>query len=225
MNEVAAAGRPGVLAKVIRALAEQGPAALVGRIRRSAAYHWRDKWEFHYLEFSLDARLATFPQKEPLTVRVATADDVVRLEAEIFSRPDGPDGYDRTYLPLIGTANVRCYLAERAGTIVHYSWVFLDAATSPLSEVPFDPARIRAGDVYVGPVYTDSSARGFIYLYVLGRIVEDLRQAGVATRVIVLVAGGREAAVNFYKKMGFREIVNATRGDIFRALRQPRSAG
>lgn len=195
------------------------------RLRQSVVYHWRDKWEFHYLEFGLDAKLAAFPQKEPLEVRVATADDIVRLEAEIFSRTDGPDAYDRTYLTLIGSDNVRCYLAERAGIIVHYSWVFLDASSSPLTGVPFDPAKIRPGDVYVGPVYTDPAARGFIYLYVLGRIVEDLRNAGAASRVIVLVAGGRQAAVNFYKKMGFREIANPTRGDVFRLLRRARQVG
>ncbi len=206
-------------------LRQHGLGGLWTRVQSYARYHWREKWEFHYLEFSLTDTLAAFPQKDPVEVRLATRSDIPALESDVFSRDPGPDAYDRRYFALIGRDDVRCYLALRDGTIVHYTWVFLDASTSPIREVPFNPALLRSGDVYVGPVYTDPSARGFLFLYVLGRVVDDLRRGGAAKRVLVLVAGGRAAAVGFYKKMGFKEILQPNRPDVFRSLRRLRRTG
>lgn len=175
------------------------------------AYHARDKWEFTYIEFPLDARLTEFPRPEGLEVHIATREDAARLEAEVLGHREGSEANERRYLPRIGTSDLCCFVGERDGRIVHYSWVFLNAATSPLFEVPFDRAHIEAGDVYVGPVFTDSTARGFIYPYVLAQIVAHLRSLGTPRRVIVLVRGGRDSAVNFYRKIGFTVMRGVTR--------------
>lgn len=176
-----------------------------------AAYHAREKWEFTYIDFPLDARLTEFPRPEGLTVRIATPADVARLESEVIGHREGSEANERRYLPRIGTSDLCCFLGERDGRIVHYSWVFLDAATSPLFEVPFDRSHARPGDVYVGPVFTDATARGFIYPYVLAQIVRHLRELGTAKRIIVLVRGGRDSAVNFYRKIGFSVMTGVTR--------------
>lgn len=176
-----------------------------------ATYHARDKWEFSYIEFPLDGRLAEFPRPEGLDVRVATRADATRLEHEVLGHREGSDAVERRYLPRIGTDDVWCVIGERQGQIVHYSWVFLDATTSPLFEVPFDRAHARPGDVYIGPVFTDSTARGFIYPYVLAKIVTDLRARSGTKRIIVLVRGGRDSAVNFYRKIGFTVMTGVSR--------------
>ena len=176
-----------------------------------AGYHARDKWEFTYIEFPLAAKLTEFPRPEGLEVRIATRADVPRLEAEVIGHREGSEANERRYLPRIGTPDLCCFLGERDGRIVHYSWVFLDAKTSPLFEVPFDRSHARAGDVYVGPVFTDSTARGFIYPYVLASIVKHLRGLGTAKRIVVLVRGGRDSAVNFYRKIGFTVMSGVTR--------------
>lgn len=215
--------RGGKLSAILRVLADSGPRELVRRVRQYAVYHLKDKWEFIYLEFPLHAPLAAFPVNESVQVRIAVPSDVDRLETCLFARMTGPDIGDRRYLPLIGRDDVRCFLAERDGAPVHYSWVFLDARTSPLRDVPFG-GRIDDEDVYIGPVYTDPSARGFIYPHVLTAIIRHLREGGRVGRVLVLVAGNNRAAVSFYRKMGFREIPPAARRRFWRAVRGRRAA-
>ena len=210
---------------ITRLLAVQGPVSILRMIGSYAAYHLRDKWNFVYFEFSLNRHFVTFPQPEGLQVRIAASGDIDRLEADVFGRLKSSEIYDRRYLPLIGNSKVRCFLGERAGKIVHYSWVFLDASSSPLAEVPFEASRIKPGDAYVGPVYTVPGDRGFVYPSVLSTIVGHLQENLGSTRILVLVAGDNEPAVSFYKKMGFHEIRGAARrGGVQGFLRRLRRA-
>ena len=202
----------GLLSVVARILAKQGLFGVLRVMWNHAVYHLQDKWNFVYLEFPLDGNFVEFPKLEGLDSRIATVSDVVHLEAEFFGSSKWPDDYDRRYLPLIGSSGVWCFLGERDGKLVHYSWVFLDASSSPLAEVPFEVSRLKPGDVYIGPVFTDPSARGFVYPSVLSTIVGKLREHVDSKRILVLVAGDNRPAISFYKKMGFREIAGNTRG-------------
>lgn len=208
------------LHQTVRILARHGPTGLYKVIRSYLIYQLRDKWKFKYLGFSLEQTITPFKTKEPVTVRVATPQDLGRIEAELFPFMHGEMDYEKRYFRLLGQSGVTCFLAERGGSFIHYSWVFLDAFKSPLLDVPFDKDKLRPGDSYVGPIYTVPSARGLVYLEVLPAILSYLKHDIKARRVIVFVAGNNASGASFYERIGFREIPDAVRANWLYALRQ-----
>ncbi len=190
-------------------LLKEGFSGLSKKLSAFARYHLRDKWRFVYLEFPLDQPVTSFPMKEPLVVRVATPEDMDRIEAELFPCLTGEMVYEKRYFDLLGQEGVKCFIAEKNGRLVHYSWVFLDAASSPLVDTPFDKRQFHEGDAYVGPIFTNPSSRGFVYPHVLPRIQQYLKQRDRTKRLLVLVQGMNPAAVSFYMRMGFKQIGDA----------------
>ena len=124
------------------------------------------------------------------------------------------------YFESIDQPKAKCFLAETAGKLVHYSWVFLDAFDSPIMNTPFKKSKLRSGDAYIGPVFTSPAVRGFIYLQVLPDILHYLKENSVARRVVLLVDGRNPAALSFYKRIGFKEIVDAQPNSLFSFLWQ-----
>lgn len=197
------------LAEAVRMVVNEGFGGLARKARESADYHLDSKWDFVYMEFQLTKEFARLPAMEGLIVRTASPADLPRIRNELFPEMTGEQEYDRRYFELLGKTGVSCFVAEREGRLLNYSWVFLDAAKSPLVDVPLDRRVLHQGDVYVGPVFTVPSARGFIYLQVLSAIVATLQQSGDARRIVLFVQGRNPAAVSFYKRLGFTEIANA----------------
>lgn len=180
-----------------------GLVAFAARVTRYVRYHLFDKWHFVYFEFALAGATPTFPRPEGLTARVATRADRERIVRDLFPELVGELEYDRRYFEAIDAdPGFKCYVAESDGRIVHYSWVRLDAAESPLASLPFGP--LRPGDAYIGPVFTSPRARGMVYLFVLGDILRDLKAAGKG-RLLLMVDGRRPSAVGFYRRLGFKE--------------------
>jgi len=192
-----------------RLVIREGPSSLGRKIGNYLAYNLDSRWDFVYLQFRLDREFTRVSISAALTVRVATPADLGRIQAELFPEMKGEQAYETRYFDLLGHDRVRCFVAEREGRLVHYSWVFLDAHTSPIMDTPLDQRKLRKGDVYIGPVFTSPMARGFIYPQVLSSIVRYLKDTPGATRIVLLVQGRNPAAVTFYKRLRFEEITGA----------------
>lgn len=197
------------LARAARLVVHQGPAELFRKLREYFVYHLDSKWHFVYLGFALEKEFSRIPESSKLTVRVAEEADLPRIERELFPEMTGEQEDEKKYFGLIGTSGICCFVAERDGRLVHYSWVFLNASASPIIDTPFKRSLLRVGDSYVGPVFTVPGARGFIYPQVLANIVRYLKGRPGLARIVVLVQGKNPAAVSFYKRMDFAVIENA----------------
>ena len=190
--------------KAVKKLSDEGPAGLARAARTFATYHLRDKWHFAYLCFSCDDPIYSF-EDASIVVRRAGADDLERIEADLFPHLTGAESADREYFDGLGKGDPQCFLAESNGRFVHYSWVFTDVFVSPMTRVPFDQSLLRSGDGYVGPVFTSPDSRGMVYLHVLSIILHYMKDNGLK-RVWVLVDGRNPSAVSFYKRIGFVQL-------------------
>jgi hypothetical protein len=183
-------------------------------------YHLYSKWRFVYFEFSLQQPPFSFHINEPILVRIAAPDDINRIKAEIFPLLEGGSSNDKRYFRVLDQPDIKCFLAEKDEKLVHYSWVFMDASKSLLMHVPLDKRRLRQRDAFIGPVFTCPTARGLIYLQVLSTILHYLQTNDYASRVLIFVDGGNPAAIPFYKRLGFKEIVDAQPKSVFSFLWQ-----
>lgn len=208
------------LGQIQRIISEEGPVSFLRRFYGYLIYHLSGKWRFVYFEWPLEQEISSFQLKDPITVTIATLEDLDRIKAEIFPLLVGDLSYDRRYFELISHPNIRCFLAERDNKLVHYSWVFLEAFNSPIMDVPFNKSKLKYGDAYIGPIFTSPAARGFIYLQVLSTILHYLKNNAGAQRVLILMDGRRRSAVSFYKRLGFTEIINAQPAGILSFLWQ-----
>ena len=188
----------------MKKLSDEGPVGLARAACTFATYHLRDKWNFVYLEFSLNDPI--YSVEDPsVVVRRATPADRKRIEEELFPHLIGEQSADREYFDNLSEVDPQCFLAESNGRFVHYSWVFADVFASPMTRLPINQSRLRSGDAYVGPVFTSPDARGMIYLHVLPMILNYLKASGLK-RVWVLVDGRNPSAVSFYSRIGFKTL-------------------
>jgi len=209
------------LSKAWRIAREEGFTSLLSTLRGYCLYHLRDKWRFVYFEYPLEREFLAFEGRELLTIKIATREDFDRIERDIFPSLVGDLEYDKRYFKLIGQEGIRCFLGEKDGKLIHYSWVFLSAFNSPIMEVPFDKTQLRKGDIFIGPVFTHLSARGlWVYPCVLSAIIRYLRQNQYGEKVLIFVDGRNAAARPFYERLGFREIPDAVRANWLYVLRQ-----
>ena len=190
--------------KVVKKLSDEGPAGLARAARTFATYHFRDKWQFVYLHFSLSDPIYSLTDSS-LVVRRATIADRDTIETDIFPYLTGAESGDREYFDYLGATDPQCFLAESEGELVHYSWVFADAFRSPMTRVPIKQSQLQEGDGYIGPVFTRPVARGMVYLHVLPEILHYLKNINLK-RVWVLVDGRNPSAASFYKRIGFTQL-------------------
>lgn len=208
-------GLPEKINELMRSFSQGGFSSVFRTVAGYAAYHLSNKWRFVYFEYYLEQEVFSFKADANITVRVATLDDLVRIKAEIFPLLDAELAYDIRYFELINQPMTNCFLAETGGRLVHYSWVFTDALSSPLMDTPFDKSQLTTDDAYIGPIFTSPAARGFIYLHVLPVIVGYLKENSRVKRILLLVDGKNPAAASFYKRLGFKEITDAQPKNIF----------
>lgn len=197
------------IAQALRVLVNTGPSGVVRKMRDHLRYHLDDKWRFVYLQFDLSVQTVTMAPNSALTIRVATMADAARIHSELFTEMQGEQSYDKRYFDLLGRDDVLCFVAERGGRLIHYSWVFFDVGASPMVETPVDRRCLREGDVFVGPVFTVPDARGFVYPHVLSAIIRQLQGTLGARRIVLFVYEKNQGAVAFHKRMGFTDIENA----------------
>ncbi|MDP3244344.1 MAG: GNAT family N-acetyltransferase [bacterium] len=163
--------------------------------------------QFIFFEFSLEQPSFSITPLEPINVKIANFDDKNKIESEIFPWLKDEQDYDKRYFSLLEQPGIRCFLAEKDGKLVHYSWVFDEAKNSPLMDTIFDRNKLREGDAYMGPVFTSPEARGvWIYPYVLTKIMIFLKESTDVKRLILFVYGKNPAAVNFFMRLGFRRL-------------------
>ena len=206
------------ICKAARLLLQGGPAGLGRKLREHYNYHVDSKWHFVYLQFPLSNEFSRIPASSAVSVRIAQPADMPKITDELFPVMTGEQTEETKYFDLVGHPDVRCFMAEKEGRLVHYSWVFLDAGSSPLMDTPFDGRLVCSGDAYIGPIFTAPEARGFIYPQVLSNIVRFLKEDPAVRRIVVLVQGKNPAAVSFYKRIGFFEIPDAQRRPLWSRL-------
>lgn len=204
--------------EVIRILSEEGVINVFRAVFSNLVFHLSDKWRFVYLALSLDGQSLSLKTNERITVKIAVPQDMERVQAEIFPALNAEMEYEKRYFQFIGENEIKCFLVELDGIFVHYSWVFLDATRSLLADVPFDQNNLTPSDAFVGPVFTNPTARGLIYIHALSAIFNFLKNETNARRVIVFVDGRNTASLSFYKRLGFEEIVGAQPRSIFSLL-------
>ena len=209
---------PEKLKRLMGIFSQGGFSSVFRTIVGYAAYHLSNKWRFVYFEYQLEQETFSFKGDKTITVRVATLDDLERIKAEIFPLLDAELAYDIRYFESLSLPKIKCFVAETGGKLVHYSWVFTDAFSSPLMDTPFDKSKLTTDDAYIGPIFTSPGARGFIYMHVLPDILSYLKENSRAKRALLLVDGRNPAAVSFNKRLGYKEIVNAQPKNIFAFL-------
>ena len=162
---------------------------------------------FAYFVFSLDQPFPNFYLKDIGSVRIAEPEDSGRIQAELFPFITEEEENDKRYFKLLGRPGVSCFIAEKEGILVHYTWLFWDARRSPLIDTPFSKALIREGDAYVGPAFTSSIARGtWIYPHVLVKVLSFAKETANRKRIILFVNGKNLSAINFFVRLGFQRL-------------------
>jgi ribosomal protein S18 acetylase RimI-like enzyme len=188
-------------------LADKGLINFCQAIYGYIVYHLSTKWHFVYYELPLEQKIFSLKTKEPITVKIATFEDLERIKADIFPDLVGGMESDKRYFKFIGHPGIQCFLAEREGKLIYYAWVFMDAFDSLIMEVPFDKTKLRAGDAFIGSVFTAPAVRGMsVHPCVLSTILDYLRANGCARRVLFFVDGKNTSAQAFYERLGFKEI-------------------
>lgn len=175
-------------------------------IGRHFKYHLKDKWRFVYLEFTFDRPIQPLTDSSLLIRRIGPS-DLEQVRRDLLPHLTGEQSYDTRYFETMGEKGSTCFVVEREGRLIHYSWVFTDIFRSPITKVPFDLSKLRSNDSYIGPVFTVPGSRGMTYLYVLPVILEHLVEIGVK-RALVLVDQNNAAAKSFYLKFGFKLITD-----------------
>jgi len=195
----------------LRALLDAGRAEGVGGVVRRAIrygrYHLIDKRRFQYFASPIsDSPLLSVRTPPTVTISHATTADLGRIRAELFPLLVGPLEYERRYFDRVGSPGFECFLAESGGRLIHYSFVFLDASQSIIRDVPFDSRGLRAGDAFIGPVFTAPDARGMVYVQVLGEVMRFLKTTGTVERLLLFTDAGSVASAPFYERLGFARI-------------------
>lgn len=191
------------------------------RLVEYARYHSKEKWKFVYFESSLDGRSHSLPPRnQTLVVRVATRDDIPRLESDIYPFLSRKEQTDKAYIARLGESGITLFVGEIGHRLVHYFLIFENAAESPLVKTPLDKAKIFDTDAYLGSAFTVPSARGlWITPYSMSKIFAYLHTETRVKRVLVLVHEGTPGAVGFYRRLGFRVIEDPCRAGPLTPLR------
>ena len=209
----------GKIVNLYRLIQNEGIRAAFKRCIGMFRYNFRDRWSFVYFEYLLDLPISSLPIYEPVRVTIATPEDLGRIEVELFPALVGEFEYDRRYFSFLDKKNAKCFLGEKDGRFVHYTWVFVDIFQSPMMDLPFYKDKLRERDAFIGLGFTHPSARGaWIYPYVIKQCLLYLKEQGVARRVLLLVQGRNPAAVQFFKRLGFQEIAEAQPRSLFEFL-------
>lgn len=193
--------------EVIRLLRCGALGILYRKIVRYGKHLLGTEAHFTYFVFSLDRPFPNFNLESLGHVYVAGQNDRARIQLEIVPFISDDEENDKRYFKLLGQPGVSCFLAEKAGVLIHYTWLFWDAMQSPLSATHFPKELIQEGDGYVGPAFTSPSARGtWIYPHVLAKVLSFAKETAKRKRVILFVNGKNPSSVNFFERLGFQKL-------------------
>ncbi|OGL68013.1 hypothetical protein A3B21_00175 [Candidatus Uhrbacteria bacterium RIFCSPLOWO2_01_FULL_47_24] len=168
-----------------------------------ARYHLFEERHLVCFAYLLDRPLVQFPISDLLEIHIATPADYKQITRDLFPVLIKEHEYDKRYFLRLGDPRAQCFIAQREGKIIHYTWFFHDATTSPFRKIWSQRRKAKKGDAYIGPVFTHPSARGtLVYSSVLVRILEYARQQG-CKRLLLVIDGRRPSAVRFYERFNF----------------------
>ena len=193
--------------QIVYLLRKRGITALLRKSVRYVSHLLGEQSHFVYFVFSLDQPFPNFHLDNVGSVRLADSKDIARIQSELFPFITEDEENDKRYFKLLGQAGVNCFLAEKEGILVHYTWLFWDARKSPLTDTPFSKTLIREGDAYVGPAFTSPLARGtWIYPHVLMNLLSFAKETAKQKRIILFVNGKNPSAINFFTRLGFKRL-------------------
>lgn len=177
------------------------------RVWSLVKYKLVDQWRFEY--FELDIKNAELVCKsEEVAFRIAEAEDVGKIVADIYPNLDGYGESDKRHLEKPGENLV--FLGETKSVIAHYWIVFRSALDSPLVRTPIRRCVIGERSAYLGSVFTAPGERGsWIVVHSISHIIRYLREKTDRERVLLVVHRDTPGAMAFYRRMGFRVLSNA----------------
>lgn len=170
--------------------------------------HLWTKWRFVGFCYPPEKPIFSLPATGAERIWKASSADRQRIQRELFPAMEGTEAAgDKHYFKNLGHESSPCFLAERDGQLVHYTWVFLNALRSPAMKVPLIRRNAQVGDVYVGPVFTHPKARGtWVYPAVLRAVLEFMRTVQPRARVLLVVSGDNKPGISFFTRLGFERL-------------------
>lgn len=175
------------------------------RVLNYARYKLYDQWHFVYFAFPLEREL-TLSSVPSVALRKATSEDLPKIKQELFLYMEGDEG-DKEYFKFLGQEGIECFLVERDGILVNFTWLFTDLTHAPIMRTPLPKKKLRKGDAFIGPIFTRPDVRGlWIFPSVLAHIVDDLKGSKGIYRALVFVYDKNPGAVRFYERLGFERL-------------------
>jgi len=166
-----------------------------------------EQWKFVYFEYAIDNDFTSLPLLDSaIHLRIAKQEDIKKIEEDIFPHISNIEN-DKRYFYNIGKPGFKCFLAEKDNKIVQYFHVYKNASNSPLTKTPYGPKIIKDGDAYLGSTFTVPDYRSlWIVPHSIKLILESLKKDTDVKRCLVIVHSDTVGAINFYKRLGFKEI-------------------
>lgn len=181
-------------------------------------YNLYSQWDFVYMHYCLKESKLKFDNKYQDSIFRAKIEDLGKIKVDLY--PKMKDKYDRKYFSKLGEPGLDCFLCEKNGKLIHYSWIFYDILISPLAKTPLGTMGCGNNVVFWGPTFTVPEERGIIYPYIFSKIVKYLRKQNKYHYLINFCHKKNKGAIPFYKNLGFIELVNQPKPTlIIKALR------
>jgi len=178
-----------------------------------------DQWQYSYLEYNLDSFFTALPKlDETIEIRLAKISDIDAIKKDLFLEiPDDIEN-DKKYFSQLGDDNFNCYIAIKDHKVIHYFQFYYAAIQSPLIKTPYGKKIIKKNDSYLGSTFTTKEFRSlWIVPHSINLILENLKTKESVKRALVVVHKDTAGAENFYKRLGFSVIDNASPKNLFEA--------
>ena len=196
--------------KIFKILKEEGLFELINKLLLFLKYNLIDKKRFKYFAINLSDFSFSFSTKlSSLNIRIASPNDINKIKKDIYPFIGKREEYDKRFISRIGDENIIFFIMEKNNKIISYSYIFRKALESPLIKVPLKKSHLSNFDAYLGSAFTIPNERGtFIFPSILGYIIKYLLKNSKVNRLFLLVSPETAGAINFYKRLGFKEIKN-----------------
>ena len=180
----------------------------MNRFIRFIRYHLIDKWGFIYLKVDVQDFKPISIKSKGISFRIANDQDYDQIALDIFPSLD----INSSEIKQFKSNHDFIFLGIKNNTIIHYFLTYLNPNDSPLcTGTPFYREFIQKDDVYLGSTFTIPSERGnWIAPSSLSFIIDYYKSNFNIKRMLVIVHKDTIGAVEYYQRLGFSIIPNAS---------------
>jgi len=203
--------------RLISIFRNDGFNSLLLQIKQYISYHLNEKWKFVYFELVVEEFSFQKRNKDSnIEVKKATKADLSKISSDLYRHFTHQQDFDKKYISQIGEKGINCFVAVINNQIVHYFMLFENALESPLMITPFKKRLIEESDAFLGNAFTIPKARGYWVLpEVLSEIFSYLQTNKGINRAILIAHTDTPSATEFFEKIGFKVIKDATKQPLF----------